>query len=386
MQFLRTILLAMAIVHPLATHAQDTPPTDPRVAELTAETARLKAENDLLTQKDALIKAQYGAPATAPTGSITNPEKFTAMGQWTLAAATAELAGKAVDVWSGDGTPKQRCSDPATAVLITSSPDRQAQHVAADLIRQRLDQFTSALDGIAAQPRHARALAFGIAGAGAIVQGVVGTLDSLVGLFRADYTIGDLAVTSDDFTLRLAVASKLQVTCPGVAVVVDQLSAPSSASYPLITGEYARFSNAWSAARGAYAKEMAAAKNDAERARFADAGALLEAASAFDAALTTPVDGAVPLVNAAMVLADDDRPHWVLFVKFGTYSSSMITRKHLLSRNDVVTAVAGGQGQVVLFDTEGRLVTTRLFRIDKRVGGKLSEIVDSAVPLAARQD
>src|SRR3546814_2655127 len=37
-----------------------------------------------------------------------------------------------------------------------------------------------------------------LAGAAAAIRGVVGTLDSLVGLFRSDYAVADIATTADD--------------------------------------------------------------------------------------------------------------------------------------------------------------------------------------------
>src|SRR3546814_4270913 len=48
-----------------------------------------------------------------------------------------------------------------------------------------------------------------LAGAAAAIRGVVGTLDSLVGLFRSDYAVADIATTADDLALRMKIANLL---------------------------------------------------------------------------------------------------------------------------------------------------------------------------------
>jgi hypothetical protein len=368
--------------------ADDGTVTDATTLALQANAARLKAQADLYAQQTALMTAKFGAPATPPSGSITNPEKLSAIGQWTLAAATHDAAGAVVDwVRSIASDPQvDACLNTGQMIFVTSTQDRRAGAATAQFIDNRLQAFTDELNtpvdtvsGASASVKN-----FALPAVLAAISGVAGTADSLAGLFRSDYTIGDLSVTADDTTLRMDVAAELHSRFPTMQPTVDALAGPTDAGYPMLS-DYQAFDTARQDAATEYARKIAPLKTDTEKAKYADRKALLDAASAFDTALTTPANGQTPLVAAAIALESSGVDHCVVYVKFGTYNSSLVTRKRLLSRNDAITVVAGGIVQAAFFDLSGELRAVNLIDIDKRVAGHLTDIVGNATPLEALQ-
>jgi hypothetical protein len=368
--------------------ADDGTITDANTLALQADTARLKAQADLIAQQTALMTAKFGAPATAPTGSITSPEKLSAIGQWTLAAATHDAASAVtrwVKVLAADPQ-VDACFTQSQKIFITSTQDRRAGAAAARFIDDRLrafaDELSAPIDTLSGASAGLKN--FALPAVLAAISGAVGTADSLTGLFRSDYTIGDLSVTGDDTTLRMDVASELGDTFKGVQTTIESIAGPTDAGYPMLS-DYQAFDTARQNAAAEYARTIAPLKTDAEKAKYADRKALLDSAGAFDAALTTPANGQTPLVAAAIALEASGIDHCVVYVKFGTYSSSVVTRKRLLSRNDAVTVVAGGIVQAAFFDLSGELRGVRLIDIDKRVTGYLTDIVSNATKLTVIQ-
>ena len=377
--------IALCSIATLADADEPTTPVDPAVMKLQAQTAELKAETDLLIQQNALLTAKYGAPASSPTGSITNPEKFSAMGQWTLSAATRETGEQIADWYSRLGDAKGSCGD-SERLLITSEQDRRAGVANAELIDEKLKALTSLLKVPVqtAPAAGASRRAFGVPAVAAAVSGTVGALDSLVALMRSDYTFADSAATADDLALRLEVASAMaHLAKPIRADVQGLMTSLSSGSY-LLT-DYADFDDARRSASDAYFDAIAPLKTDVEKARFAARKALLDAAASFDTALATPVNGQLPIISAALSADVSGAGKCVLYVKFSAYSASLVTRKRLLSKNDQVTAIAGGAAHAAVFDPDGTLQSARSFRIDERVGGKLSDVVESAEELRGTQ-
>lgn len=356
-----------------AASAAADPPADPEVARLNAEAARLTAETALLTAQTANAAAKYGPVPAGKEGTITNPEKFLAMGQWTLSAATAEVAQNVLTQLPG-------LSACPGDLFVTSTEDRRAAAIGARTIGRKLESFTEVLEEKDASVRTSRLALLPALNA---VRGVVGSLDSLVGLFRADYAFADAGATASDSSLRLAVAHALETRGsrpPGARVFVDGFAEPAvdRKSVPALMSQYERFDTARRAATVRYLRDTAAAKTDAEKAKLAADKAILDAANAFDTALTTPVGGQVPLVGAALADIDLEVGTCVVYVKFGSYASSLVTRKKLLSRNDEVVALAGGSVQIALFDDKGAPLDYAVMKVDKRHGAKLSDLVASA--------
>ena len=379
--FLATALMAAGA------NAQDAAPVDPELAQMQAETARLTQQVQLLTQESALAKARFGAAPTAPAGTIATPEKFVALGYWTAGAASRRLAQQAVAfLQSAD---KKCVFGKDIPLLITSVADRRTVEAAASLLNSRLISFTKELNRVSAGggggARASRA--FAIAPVAAAISGTVGTLESLVSLFRSDYSISEVPVTLDKMALRLEVAEALQAAewdGKDMAITVDGLQGARSDT-PALLASYSVFDAARISAGARYAAATHGLTGDALK-PFVDEKAILDAAAAFDQKLTTPVDGSIPLVNAALQFELSGKNQCVLYVDIPSYGTSIMTRKRLLSKNDSVTAVAGGMAQLVLFDEKGAMVKMKSFRIDQRVGGKLSDVLKTAGKLSELQD
>jgi len=350
----------------------DTAPVDPEVARLDRETARLEAETRMLNAKAANMTARFGAAATAKEGSIGSPEKLSAMGHWTLTEATSavtrEITGKVTD------SLKLHCS--GADILVTSVEDRRSGAANATIVKDRLAAFIRSLNA-ALDKDDQRAMMGQLTSVNAIA-GLVGTMDSLVGLLRADYAIADLDAAPNNMSLQIKVAGALAEKLQS-PVWIDGLAGPGRAN--ALIDLYTEFSTARRGAQARYADAFAKAKSDAEKAALAGVNTLLAAAAELDTALTQPVAGQVPLVQLALADESSGGGSCVVFVKFAAYSASIVTRKRLLSRNDGVAAIAGGSVQMAAFDRTGKLLMVDVIPIDERIGGKLSEIVDSAVPL-----
>lgn len=351
----------------------DTTPVDPEVARLNLEKARLEAETEMLKAKAANMAARFGVAATAKEGNIESPENLSAMGHWTLSAATStvtrEITGKITDAL------KRNCS--GVDVLVTSTEDRRSRAANAEIVKGRLSAFIDSLnDALEKEDDRARMVQLTSIDA---IAGLVGTMDSLVGLLRADYAIADLEATANDMSLQIKVAGALAEKLQS-PVWIDGLAGPGRAN--ALIDLYTEFSNARRGAQARYADAFAAAGKDAGKiAALAGVNTLLEAAAELDSALTQPVGGQVPLVQLALADESSGSGACVVYVKFASYSASIVTRKRLLSRNDGVAAIAGGSVQMALFDGKGKLLMVDVIPIDERIGGKLSEIVDSAVLL-----
>lgn len=351
----------------------DTAPVDPEVARLDRETARLEAETRMLNAKAANMTARFGAAATAKEGSIGSPEKLSAMGHWTLTEATSavtrEITGKVTD------SLKLHCS--GADILVTSTEDRRSGAANAEIVKGRLSAFIDSLDAaLVKKDNKARMVQLTSVNA---IAGLVGTMDSLVGLLRADYAIAELEPTPNDMSLQIKVAGALAEKLQS-PVRVDGLAGPGRGN--ALLDRYAEFSTARREAQERYAVAFAEAGDDTGKiAKLAGVETLLAATAELDTALTQPVAGQVPLVQLALADESSGGGSCVVFVKFAAYSASIVTRKRLLSRNDGVAAIAGGSVQMALFDGKGKLLMVDVIPIDERIGGKLSEIVDSAVPL-----
>lgn len=357
----------------------DTAPVDPEVARLNAEKARLEAETEMLKAKAANMAARFGVAATAKEGSIESPENLSAMGHWTLSAATSAVAGKI----TGKVTDSLKLNCSGVDVLVTSTEDRRSGAANAEIVKGRLSAFIRSLNA-ALDKDNQRAMLGQLTSVNAIA-GLVGTMDSLVGLLRADYAIADLDATANNMSLQIKVAGALAEKLQS-PVRVDGLAGPGRAN--ALIALYTEFSTARRGAQARYADAFAKAESEAEKAK-SDAGkaalagvkTLLDATAELDSALTKPVAGQVPLVQLALADESSGSDACVVYVKFASYSASIVTRKRLLSRNDGVAAVAGGSVQMAAFDRKGKLLMVDVIPVDERIGGKLSEIVDSAVPL-----
>ena len=350
----------------------DTAPVDPEVARLNAEKARLEAETEMLKAKAANMAARFGVAATAKEGSIESPENLSAMGHWTLSAATSAVAGKI----TGKVTDSLKLNCSGVDVLVTSTEDRRSGAANAEIVKGRLSAFIDSLNA-ALEKKGNKARMVQLTSVNAIA-GLVGTMDSLVGLLRADYAIADLDATANNMSLQIKVAGALAEKLQS-PVRVDGLAGPGRAN--ALMDLYTKFSTARQAAQARYADAFAKAKSDAGKAALAGVKTLLDATAELDSALTKPVAGQVPLVQLALADESSGSDACVVYVKFASYSASIVTRKRLLSRNDGVAAVAGGSVQMAAFDRKGKLLMVDVIPINERIGGKLSEIVDSAVPL-----
>lgn len=349
----------MALASPCA-WCQATAP-DPQVAADTAATARLNAETARINAENTNIAAKYGAPATAPTGTITNPDKFGALTQWAHAKALDDLSNttlSGVRAALGQGGACQ-----GHAVFVTSVADGRPASAVASSIKDQLERLTSALK----EPRRGPTIE-SLTGATAAIRGVVGTLDSLVGLFRADYTIVDLATSADELALRIKIASRLAPTVGWPNVRVDGLSRAPVDSLPLMVTY-----RAFDTARADAASRNKSAKDPARKAELA---AILATAEAFDKAITTQptaAGGQSPLVAAALALNNPPPSACVLFVTY-SISASAITRKRLLSRNDHVTAAIGGLLKLALFSENGTLLVADVIPLKSKLSQDLKAL------------
>lgn len=355
-------VLSLAIACQTPLQAQQT--EDPELVRLGREKALAEAESAALKAQLAAIEARFGVAATAMQGTIGSPEKFSALGQWTLARATASAAQAVFDAVK----PKlaEQCKD--GTILVTSAEDRRAAALQAEVVGKWLDSFAERL--AEAQPKNDVAM-FAVTGSAAAIRGLVGTADSLVALLRADYAFADLGIQASDVALRLAVANLLLEQGASPEVRIDGVASPGAE--PALLGRYQKFFDVWKAAQSVYA-----AASEEQQKKLTRLKALLDAAAAFDTELLKPVAGQVPLVQLALAAENSGRGQCVVFVKFGPYSASVMTRKQLLSRNDELTAIAGGVVQYALFDSTGRLLQAKLLPLDERLSAKLSRIAGSA--------
>jgi hypothetical protein len=353
-------------------------PTDPVVAALDTKLDILNDKVSLAQQENELLKSKFGAPAAAPTGAINAPEKFGAIAQW----AAHELYGDAAtqaSSFAGDSIKSLACP----GVFVTSTPDKRATIAAAQLIADKLDSLTVELNKIATPPPGGNPR-FAIAAAALALTGIIGSLDSIVGLFRADYSIADIPSSLDDLSARVAVGSKLGSGKPAGFIIVegmDQRTEPSA-----LLAKYKSFDTARSSAQAKYAAEAASAKSDAEKATAAEHKALLDAAAAYDIALTTPAAGVTPITAASVTYEIVNKKLCVMYVKVVGFATTAITRKRLLSRNDDLTIVSGANLQFVLFDEMGAFVKADLFKFDWRVGARLGDVIKSATPMTPAKD
>jgi hypothetical protein len=335
--------------------------TDPQVAADNAATARLNAETARINAENTNVAAKYGTPATAPTGTITNPDKFSALTQWAHAQALGELGETAFTNVSKPFEQGGKCF--GKSVFVTSVADGRPAAVVASSIKDQLEKFTAALK----EPKRGPSIESLTTGVAAI-RGAIGTLDSLVGLFRADYTIADMATTSDDLALRMKVGKRLADTLGWPRVRIDGLSRAPVTTLPLMTA-YGNFDTA---------RADATTRNKSEKdpARKAELAAIIAAADAFDKAITTQpttAGGQSPLVAAALALDNPQPTSCVLFVTY-SIATSAITRKRLLSRNDHVTAAMGGLLKLVLFDDTGAFVVADVITLKSKLSQDLKEL------------
>lgn len=357
-------------------YADEPAAPDPEVAQLNAEAARLAAETALLTAQSANAAARFGAAATPLEGTITGADKFSAMSHWTLSAATDTAAAHTSTAIL---TKLQACG--SKDILVTSTEDRRAAALTAEILDNRLVAFTkqlkAALAGAGPPSAEKRMAVFAQAAA---IKGLVGTIDSLVGLFRTNYTFTDLAGTANDLSLRIALARELSKNLGNQGVVVvDGFASPASTSGLMAT--YDKFDTERQLAQGRYATAFAAAKTDAEKAALAGVKSLLDGAAALDSALTMPAAGQVPVVSIALAVPIANSKACIVYAKFGSYSASLVTRKKLMSRNDSVVAIAGGTVNYAVFDTNGVMTAVDTWSVDERIGGTLSDIAGSAKSL-----
>jgi hypothetical protein len=376
--------------------ADDAPSTgtSPDVDALKNKTALVNAQTDLIKAQSELIAAKYGAAPKISDGTISNPEKFVALGQWALGAATNDVAEQAAAMFCDDGNlckmkvckqhSEKECESNRKNILITSTADRRTPYLLAKIIDLRLNKLTDRLNDAMdimrtneGRGNKEHSLANGIN----IAEGIVGSLDSLIGLFRSDYAFSDLDVHASSFTLGLAVAAKIKERCEVCKIEVEGLGGPSKEDLKLqdsgLIADYNRFVETLAATEKAFSKTRPNEKDSSDKKeKYAEIKEVIDEANKFDIALTTPVSGHVPLVKAATALQNDHT--MVLYANFGSYNSSAITRKRLLSFNDEITAVAGGQGEIAVFDKNYTLLGIRVYTIDARVGGRLSQIVDGS--------
>src|SRR5690349_17974366 len=215
MRVLRACVV-LALAYPLAGYTQSPPAEDPAVTAMNAEAARLAADTALRTARAANIAARYGAAPDAPDGTITGPEKLTALPHWVLSetlSTTARTikADLKEQLVSKCGYPGEKVENPKlNTILVTSTADTRAATAAARLIESQLKRFTKELGGGTQAGGDVEEYALPLTDVAGAIKGVVGTLESLVGLFRADYTIADSTPTVDNLMLRLAVAQELR--------------------------------------------------------------------------------------------------------------------------------------------------------------------------------
>lgn len=338
--------------------------TDPQVARDNAEAARLAAETALLNAQTANIKAKYGEPVKAPEGTISGQDKFGALAEWTHTSAINALGAGASDSLTTllSGT---ECG--GKPLYITSTADGRPARVVAKSIESQLKGMTSALK---AETRAASSES--VLNTGAMIKGTIGVLDSLVGLFRSDYSIVGLSTSADELALRFKIAELIAAAdiknakqanteYKSRTVDIDGLSRAPSGELSLMV-VYREFDTALREA-----KERNKAQKDAkEKAALA---ATITSAEAFDKIISTQPatpNGQSPLVAASIALEAPSSKSCVLFATY-SISTSTITRKRLLSRNDRIMTASGGQLKIALFSPDGTLLKATLIPL-KHIG------------------
>lgn len=372
MRYLCALLFAGAAMS-AAAQAQAPATTDPRLLQLEAEVALLTAKAAIAEKKAAIAGARFGEPATAPAGTISGQENFAAFGQWAL----ADVYGKIGDQARTLAVYGSKCP---RGFLVTKTGDRSERLIAAGIVKKKIDEYTILLASIQppAPPAAAPVPAAALPAAVMAISGLLGSADKLVGLFRSDYTISAAGADVDELAPVVAAATGLRAAT-GADVIVEGLDQRSSGGE--LVRSYQGFFKALQDAHRRYARALSAATTADDKAKLAGDGALLDAADAFDTALTVSDAGTVPLVGLALAFESTQR--CTLVVHVAGLKTSLITRKRLLSRNDELIAVSGGTIALVLFNADGGLLDTQRLTIDRRIAGRLDKIVKTAMPIGS---
>lgn len=334
------------------------PPEDPRVTALEREVKLLEAKATIAAKKAELAAARYGSAPTAPTGAIENPNAIASFGQRALVSAYDAIGTQAQAILE-----KKAGQSQCEKFVVTSDDERRGKQLAAQMIFDTLMDFTAALEKVANTKKPA-ALAPSLNA----IAGVAGSFESIMGMFRSDYSAEKIELSPDNLALRVVVAEKLREKSTEVAV--DGMDFRSDG------GEiYAAYRSFNEARRSAEAR-LAALKTltpENDQPKLMRDATVLEAAVAFDSALTTPTEGIVPLTEAATSRLD--KGSCVVYVAVSGFSASTITRKRLWSTNAFVAVDWAGSAIISLSDSAGRLVAADLFGFSKRRGARLSEMM-----------
>lgn len=346
--------------------AQD-PSADPQVTRDNLEAARLSAETALLNAQTANMKAKYGEATTAPEGSISGLDKFGALAQWTHSDVLESLGASTITRLCT--ALKSACS--GSSIYITSVADTRPGRVVAKSVEQQLKNMTLALSNDASAPS-----AESIVSTTAMIRGAVGALDSLVGLFRSDYSIADISTPADELALRIKIAEGLAANGRSWSdIQIDGLNRASESELPLMQA-YRKFDTARKAA-------IERNKQEKDEKKKADLAATIASAEAFDKVITavpSSPGGQSPLVAAAIALESPPASSCVLFATYNI-STSTITRKRLLSRNDRITTASGGQLKLALFSSSGALQIATLAPLKQRASHDLKVLEDPSKPV-----
>ncbi len=188
-------------------------PADPnaaRIADLQRDTALLEAQRAALEAKQKLIAAEtavlterFGETPQLPTGQITGENHLASLSGALLIRPMNDAAKAiAATVAAGNDCPK--------SLLITSTADRREQVTVAASIQIQAADLASKLDETV---NYINRIKTREAGASSLttdgIMASLGALEKLMGVFRADYTIGSVTVNAETQAFRLAVANAI---------------------------------------------------------------------------------------------------------------------------------------------------------------------------------
>ena len=252
----------------------------------------------------------------------------------------------------GSAALSSSASTPSAALkprlFITSTADLRTNGTAARLLRQQLFDETAQLGG---SPRIGTSDSV-VSTIGA-VRGIVGSLDSLVGLFRSNYTIADQTIAANNLMLRVAIAKQLI----RADVRVDGLGRNPDSGYELV-----RTYDAFDRARRSAAQSN---KNEKNKAKKEEVAGIIAAADELSKALLLPgASGTPPLAAVAVALENPRDDACVLYVTHALVANA-ITRQRLLSRNDHVSVAIGGNVEYALLGRQSEVLTGSQFAVSR---------------------
>jgi hypothetical protein len=348
---LATLGLGIAMSSPVT--AQD--PVSPN-HELDMRFQRLELENKI-------AKERYGAPVTPKAGDIAGADKLAALAALLQPNAYETLAGTIAGGLEGEKL--------AGPLVLTTRNNFGQLIVSARAVHAEVRRLIGIGDNLDGTPRPQ---IFGSVTAVSAFA-VLGALETVVGLFRADYAASGAAVDANEPGLLLAIhraclIKKLECRVDGIDLVPHRPASPNVAASPAVPAgstaaaavtddENTELDKLLEQLALKRAEIAAIAQKDetlAEKNAQAQRTAFVTAADAMIIAMRSPGDtGVAPLSQVTTLLQLARDMAGVVYLDVIQMSATTVTSKRLFSRNAKVHLHLAGLVNVVLQDTAGEL-------------------------------